>query len=82
MSELQRAVGFYGWNVGAERYISGLAADRFGNIFVVYQGEIWRYLDEFNVPGGVPFGIEFDNQGNLWVVTSKPQVLKFKVHGA
>lgn len=24
-----------------------------------------RYLDEFNVPGGVPFGIEFDNQGNL-----------------
>lgn len=40
-----------------------------------------RYLDEFNVPGGVAFDIEFDNQSNLWVVTNQPQVLKYKVPG-
>jgi sugar lactone lactonase YvrE len=40
-----------------------------------------RYLDQFNVPGGVSFDIEFDNQGNLWVVTNQPQVLKFKIPG-
>jgi sugar lactone lactonase YvrE len=38
-----------------------------------------RYLDEFNVPGGVAFGIQFDDQGNLWVVTNQPKVIKFKV---
>ena len=38
-----------------------------------------RYLDEFNVPGGVAFGIEFDDRGNLWAVTNQPKVLKFKV---
>jgi sugar lactone lactonase YvrE len=64
-----------------------IAVDGQGRIYVgdvdgikVYTPD-GRYLDEFRVPGGVAFGIEFDHQGNLWVVTNQPKVLRFKIPG-
>jgi sugar lactone lactonase YvrE len=40
-----------------------------------------RYLDQFNVPGGVSFDLEFGSQGDLWVVTSQPKLIKFNIPG-
>jgi len=37
-----------------------------------------RYLDQFNVPGA-PFGMEFNDQGELWVVSNKPAVMKYQI---
>lgn len=31
------------WNIGAEQYVKSMAADRAGNIFMVYRGDIWKY---------------------------------------
>jgi len=37
-----------------------------------------RYLDQFDVPG-VAFGMEFNDQGELWVVSNKPAVMKYQI---
>lgn len=79
--------GSEGEEKGQFRYPQDIAVDGQGRIYVSDSDGIkvfasdGRYLDEFNVPGGVAFGIEFDNQGNLWVVTNKPQVLEYKLPG-
>jgi sugar lactone lactonase YvrE len=31
------------WNIGAEQYVKSMTADRDGNIFMVYRGDIWKY---------------------------------------
>lgn len=79
--------GSEGEEKGQFRYPQDIAVDGQGRIYVSDSDGIkvfasdGRYLDEFSVPGGVAFGIESDNQGNLWVVTNKPQVLEFKLPG-
>ncbi|MCL4560578.1 MAG: hypothetical protein M1281_08190 [Chloroflexi bacterium] len=37
-----------------------------------------RYLGQFNVQG-FAFGMDFTDQGALWVVTNKPLVVQFKI---
>jgi hypothetical protein len=34
-----------------------------------------------SVLGGIAFDIEFNNQGDLWVVTNQPRVLMFHIPG-
>lgn len=31
------------WNIGADQYVKSMAADRDGNVFMVYKGDIWKY---------------------------------------
>jgi len=79
--------GSEGEEKGQFDFPRAIAVDGQGRIYVSDNNGIkvftpdGRYLDEFNVPGGVAFGIEFDNQGNLWAVTNQPKVLKFRVPG-
>ena len=75
--------GSEGEEKGQFDFPRGIAVDGQGRIYVSDSDGIkvfasdGRYLDEFNVPGGLAMGIEFDNQGDLWAVTIKPRVIKF-----
>ncbi len=31
------------WNLGSQKYVSSLSVDRAGNVFCVYDGELWKY---------------------------------------
>jgi ribosomal protein L7/L12/DNA-binding beta-propeller fold protein YncE len=34
------------WNIGSESYPSGMAADRAGNVALVFHGELWKYAGD------------------------------------
>ncbi|MFN2196283.1 MAG: hypothetical protein ACK2UW_09195 [Anaerolineales bacterium] len=34
------------WNIGPDRYVSGMAVDRAGDVYLVYRGDIWKYEGE------------------------------------
>jgi hypothetical protein len=57
------------WNIGADNCINSLAANRFGNTFVVHGGEIWRYDGTTGKPAG-----QVENPGDRWfdVVAASP----------
>jgi ribosomal protein L7/L12/sugar lactone lactonase YvrE/DNA-directed RNA polymerase subunit RPC12/RpoP len=31
------------WNIGSDQYVTGLTADRAGNIYALYRGDLWKY---------------------------------------
>jgi DNA-binding beta-propeller fold protein YncE len=81
---LQARFGSNGDEPGQFRAPLDIAVDGQGRIYVsdvkgiqVFAGD-GRYLDKFDIPGA-PFGIEFNDQGELWVVTNQPAALKYQI---
>lgn len=70
---------------GQLRAPSAIAVDGQGRIYVgdvagvqVFAAD-GRYLDRFNVEG-YPFDIAFNQQGELWVVSNLPKIIKYVIH--
>lgn len=70
---------------GQLRAPSAIAVDGQGRIYVgdvagvqVFAAD-GRYLDRFNVEG-YPFDIAFNQQGELWVVSNLPKIVKYVIH--
>lgn len=40
------------WNIGPEQYVSGIAADRSGNVYLLYRGDISKFDGETGQPLG------------------------------
>ncbi len=34
------------WNIGTEKYVSGIASDQDGAVYLVYRGGLWKYASE------------------------------------
>ena len=49
------------WNIGAEQYVSGMAVDRTGDVYLVYRGDLWKYDGETGQPLG-----SLENELDLW----------------
>lgn len=76
--------GSSGDEPGQLRAVGAIAVDGQSRIYVsdikgiqVYQPD-GRYLDLIDVPG-YAFGLEFDSQGALWVVTNEPVVIRYRI---
>jgi hypothetical protein len=76
--------GSSGDEPGQLRAVGAIAVDGQSRIYVsdikgiqVYQPD-GRYLDLIDVPG-YAFGLEFDSQGGLWVVSNEPAVIKYRI---
>jgi DNA-binding beta-propeller fold protein YncE len=81
---LQARFGSSGDEPGQFRAPLDIAVDGQGRIYVsdvkgiqVFAND-GRYLGHFDVPGA-PFGMEFNDQGELWVVTNAPAVMKYQI---
>jgi ribosomal protein L7/L12/outer membrane protein assembly factor BamB len=76
--------GSEGDETGQLRSPATIAVDGQGRIYISdFKGiQVFatdgRYLGQFDVQG-FAFGMDFTDQGNLWVVTNKPQVFQYKI---
>ncbi len=52
------------WNIGEGSYPQSIAADRAGNVYIVFQGKIWKY----DGARGRSLG-QFGGTGDLWLYT-------------
>ncbi len=82
--QLLARFGSEGDNPGQFEAPGTIAVDGQGRIYVSdFKGiQVFatdgRYLGQFNLQG-FAFGMDFTDQGELWVVTNKPQATKFKM---
>lgn len=78
--------GSSGDEPGQLRAVGAIAVDGQSRIYVsdikgiqVYRSD-GRYLDLIDVPG-YAFGVQFDSQGNLWVVSNRPAIIRYRIAG-
>lgn len=77
------------WNVGDKSYLSGLCADRSGNVYLINRGQIWKY----NGANGKPLGqlandgdrrfeaIAATLDGGLVAAASSEDILRYNADG-
>ncbi len=64
---------------------AAIAIDQQGNVYIADMLKILifdsdgRFIDQFEVPGGAPSGLAFDQQNNLYVV-ARTTVLKYQIN--